>query len=233
MRKQRGSGKDGCNTTICMPMKNGVVDYTELRRLITQEKDKHLRGFGATLSAKIKVEKSDMPDHEKVKELERLKLDFIRFVRGSLCLEFDLMASRSYTPPWSVTCKNRTHTPKKLEVIADGLWDNLELITDPEIEPPQRTEQRRPTSREQVPAHVAQPQVGKNLTVGELRNLYNKPLGWHGAPGEDSKIGKLTTVAVREGGKAYSRRLFSKPPSTCMRGRKKSTERNKRTRRRR
>ena len=67
----------------------------------------------------------------------------------------------------------------------------------------------------------------------EVKGKRSRSINHWGEQNDRRFIGKRTTITVREGGKAYSRRLFSKPQSTCMRGRKKSKRRNKRTKRRR
>ena len=225
MRKQRGSGWFGCNSTICVPMKDGEPDYEKINLLLYKNKVDKLRYLQSMPRTKERIETNPaLTKKEKDAELALVKADFVKLVRGSLCNELKLHSHRTVTSAFaSVGCKDSSYTPRPLLEVADLLWDNLKTVVKINREPEVST--RSDDS--------FQPQVGEKRSVRELGQLYKQPLGFYGKPNDPRLIGTQTTVAYREGGKAYSRRLFSKHPSTCTRGQKKSTRRNKRTKRRR
>ena len=220
---------------------DGTLDFSELRKLISEKrtlhKDLDLRYFEEKLAAKNEFEKQTYADYEKAERLRELKSDWFILLRDCLCKVLSLNASRASTPPWSVTCR-KNYTPKKIEDVMNDLWDNLGKYIDVPKPNPKPKRQQRPDDASPLDlppddATTKAESASDKRSVEELGRLYKQPLGFHGAQNDPRLIGKRTTLAYTEGGKAYSRRLFSKPRSTCMRGRKKSKRRNKRTRQRR
>ena len=223
---------------ICLPMKvDGSIDYAELRKLINQKRsnnDLGLRYFTGTLLAKVKIEKRrDINQNEKQEKLAELKQNWFGLIRDKLCAELALNASRSVFPPWSVSCVHPTYKPKKIEKVMDDLWNNLGKFIDLPNETSSSDQHNSPQELvTSAPPSKPELQVGQPMSFEELVKMHEngKGIGFYGKPNDPRQIGIKTTIARINGGKAYSRRLFSKPQTICTRGRKKSARQKKRTR---
>jgi hypothetical protein len=216
---------------------DGSIDYAELRNLMNQkmsDRDLGLRYFTGKLLAKIEIEKRrDINHNEKQQKLADLKQNWFGLIRDKLCAELALNASRSVFPPWSVSCVHPTYEPKKIEDVMDDLWNNLGKFIDLPNETSSSDQHNSPQELfTSAPPSKPELQVGQ---VKELTKMFEngKGIGFYGKPNNPRQIGIKTTIARINGGKAYSRRLFSKPQTICTRGRKKSARQKKRTRQRR
>ena len=225
---------------------DGSIDYAELRKLVLEDyslgTDSELRWFVSLFNQKKKFDKkkdtynsSELSEAER--ELRESKGLLYAAIRDMLCSKLKLNASRGYTTPWSVSCRNPSYTPKKIKDIMDDLWNNLYVFEKPQGVSTARQPKVQNVSNENGVADqpfplVTNPQVGQ---VKELTKMFEngKGIGFHGKPNDSRQIGIKTTIARFNGGKAYSRRLFSKPQIICTRGRKKSARQKKRTRQRR